>query len=225
MIYRHPISPKGAQPTPKVHNNAPPTADIAAVATPTQANPHRGHTNVYPQRGSHPPTPPQQHPTHVESTLQRTLDAGCSAAGARRSSPAPAHHRTAPVHRTSAPHWSDAHPAPHNPAPHILRRTDRAHCTDQPYISACKRALHCAMYTVKRPDNLGAVRTITRHGELDKESSQSPDTAEPSRGKGQPGQSSASQAPGQPRPRLGQSQPKPRPEPVASQSSASPAET
>ncbi|OZG49655.1 hypothetical protein CLV65_0490 [Pseudoscardovia suis] len=162
-----------------------------------------GHTNVHPRRGSHPPTPPQQHPTHIEGTLQRTLDAGCPAAGARRSSPAPAHHRTAPV----PPHICATQVCP-RPALHrwgtLHRSTAQAGRTEtrQPRILACKRALHCAMYTVKRPDNLGAVRTITRHGELDKEFSQSPDTAEPqSRQRPAKAKTRASRAPGQPRPR------------------------
>ncbi len=216
MIYRHPTSPNGTHPTTKVHASTPSGVNSTANTTQTAPNPRPRCTTMHPRQQISLLPPPQHRPIPIGGT-QSALSAEITSTNTTQTAPNP-HRRHTPAHprrrlscrrgktiisRPGAPLHSTestAHPR-HTGLPHTLRRTDRAHCTDQPYISACKRALHCAMCTVKRPETLGAVRATTRHGELDKEFSQSPTTAEPQ----------SRQRPAQPEPGPGPTAASPRP--------------
>lgn len=179
MNYHHPASINGTQPMPKVHATAPSGVNSAANTTPIHANPHRGRKIAHPRERNHPnsaanttPTQAISHRRHTTVHPRRRL--ACRwrrdhlplcGTPPRRTGHAVSVCHAAQVWYATTPYRPDAQVG--------------AHCTDQPHINACKRAPHCAMYTVRRPDNLGAVRTTTRQRELDKEFSQSPNTAEP----------------------------------------------
>ena len=200
MIYHHPTSPKGTQLCPRCTTLHPGSRYRCCRHPNTGQSPSEAHkcalsaeltsTNTT-------QTAPNPHRRHTPAHPRRRLS--CRRGKTIISRPG------APPHSTGPPHICAT---PVCPTPYA---TQVGHTALINRASAyAKRAPHCAMCTVKRPETLDAVRTTTRHGELDKEFSQSPTTAEP-----QSRQRPAWPKLGQPSRPLAQPEPDPGPGPTA----------